>query len=208
MARNPRIPASLATGCLGTEASPPPPRLMLKPWATVGQAGTAMQPDDGQMNCMNVSDTLARIVEKGLVAAMQRLELRLHLFMAASFFATLVPALFVLYKMQPAALQLLQLDRAQGEQRRARRRLQSAGAEGDTEVFEGGSGSSDCDGSPEHQPSAPSAPSRARRRNLPTRTASEIDLSARSGTRLLDSQLEGVFAPQPQPPITGPPCGA
>ena len=152
MARNPRIPASLATGCLGTEASPPPPRLMLKPWATVGQAGTAMQPDDGQMNCMNVSDTLARIVEKGLVAAMQRLELRLHLFMAAVFFASLVPALFVLYKMQPAALQLLQLDRAQGEQRRARRRLQSAGAEGDTEVFEGGSGSSDCDGSPEHQP--------------------------------------------------------
>ena len=167
---------------LGASARRHNPPLMLKPWATVGQAGTAMQPDDGQMN---VSDTLARIVEKQLVAAMQRLELRLHLFMAAVFLASLVPPLFVLYKM------LQQLDRAQGEQRRARRRLQSAGAEGDTEVFEGGSGSSDCDGSPEHQPSAPSAPSRARRRNLPTRTASESDLSARPGTRLLPSASLG-----------------
>ena len=136
-------------------------------------AGTAMQPDDGQMN---VSDTLARILEEQLVAATRRLELRLHLFMAAVFLASLVPALFVLYKMQ--------LDRAQGEQGRARRRLQSAGAEGDTEVFEGSCGSSD--GLPEHEPSPSSAPSpRAWRRNLPPRTASDSDLNARSGTRLL-----------------------
>ena len=143
-----------------------------------------MQPDDGQMN---VSDTLARILEEQLVAATRRLELRLHLFMAAAFLASLVPALFVLYKMQ--------LDRAQGEQGRARRRLQSAGAEGDTEVFEGSCGSSD--GLPEHEPSAPSAPSRARRRNLPTRTASESDLNARSGTRLLPrpSQASATSGP-------------
>ena len=125
-------------------------------------AGTAMQPDDGQMN---VSDTLARILEEQLVAATRRLELRLHLFMAAVFLASLVPALFVLYKMQ--------LDRAQGEQGRARRRLQSAGAQ----VLEGSSSL------PEHEPSAPS---RARRRHLPTRrAASDSDLGARPGTRLL-----------------------
>mgnify|MGYP001161024772 CR=1 FL=1 len=37
-----------------------------------------MRPDD-----RNVSETLARIVEEQLVAATRRLELRLHLFMAA-----------------------------------------------------------------------------------------------------------------------------
>ena len=111
-----------------------------------------MRPDD-----RNVSETLARIVEEQVVAATWRLQLRLYLFLAAALMASLAAPLFVLYKMQN------KLDRAQRE-------LQSAGAE----VSDGSSSL------PEHEPSAP-APSRARRRPLPTSSVSETDLDARPG---------------------------
>ena len=122
-----------------------------------------MRPGDGSWQ---VSETLARLVEEQLVAALRRLELRLYMLLAAAICASLAAHLFMLRQLQ------LSLDRAQREQRRARRRLQSAGAD----VLEGSSSL------PEHEPSAPS---RARRRHLPTRRASESDLDARPGTRLL-----------------------
>ena len=131
-------------------------------------AGTIMRPDD-----RNVSETLARIVEEQVVAATWRLELRVYLFLAAALMASLAAPLFVLYKMQN------KLDRAQRE-------LQSAGAE----VSDGSSSL------PEHEPSAP-APSRARRRPLPTSSVSETDLDARPGTRLLQrpNQASATSAP-------------
>ena len=123
-----------------------------------------MRPGDGNWQ---VSETLARLVEEQLVAAMWRLELRLYMLLAAALCASLAAHLFMLGQLQ------LSLDRAQREQRRARRRLQSAGAD----VLEGSSSL------PEHEPSAPSC---ARRRHLPTcRASSESDLDARPGTRLL-----------------------
>ena len=123
-----------------------------------------MRPGDGNRH---VSETLARLVEEQLVAAMWRLELRLYMLFAAAICASLAAHLFMLGQLQ------LSLDRAQREQRRARRRLQSAGAD----VLEGSSSL------PEHEPSAPSC---ARRRHLPTcRASSESDLDARPGTRLL-----------------------
>ena len=127
-----------------------------------------MRPDD-----RNVSETLARIVEEQVVAATWRLELRVYLFLAAALMASLAAPLFMLYKMQ------VQLDRAQRE-------LQSAGAE----VSDGSSSL------PEHAPSAP-APSRARRRPLPTSSVSETDLDARPGTRLLQrpNQASATSAP-------------
>ena len=94
-----------------------------------------MQPEDG-----NVSEMLARLVEEQLVAATWRLELRLYMLLAAAIFASLAAPLFMLCQLQ------LSLDRAQPEQRRARRRLQSAGAQ----VLEGSSSL------PEHEPSAAS----------------------------------------------------
>ena len=77
----------------------------------------------------HVSETLARLVEEQLVAATWRLELRLYMLLAAAFCASLAAHLFMLGQLQ------LKLDRAQREQRRARRRLQSAGAQ----VLEGSS---------------------------------------------------------------------
>ena len=113
------------------------------------------------------------------MAAMWRLELRLYMLLAAALCASLAAHLFMLGQLQ------LSLDRAQREQRRARRRLQSAGAD----VLEGSSSL------PEHEPSAPS---RARRRHLPTRrAASDSDLGARPGTRLLQrpNQASATSAP-------------
>ena len=129
-----------------------------------------MRPND-----RNVSETLARIVEEQVVAATWRLELRVYLFLAAALMTSLAAPLFVLYKMQS------KLDRAQRE-------LQSAGAE----VSDGSSSL------PEHEPSAP-APSRARRRPLPTSSVSETDLDARPGTRLLQrpNQASATSAPRP-----------
>ena len=116
-----------------------------------------MRPGDGNRH---VSETLARLVEEQLVAATWRLELRLYALLAAALCASLAAHLFMLGQLQ------LRLDRARREQRRARRRLQSAGAQ----VLEGSSSL------PEHEPSARS---RARRRHLPTRSASESDFDAR-----------------------------
>ena len=96
-----------------------------------------MRPGDGNRH---VSETLARLVEEQLVAAMWRLELRLYMLLAAALCASLAAHLFMLGQLQ------LSLDRAQREQRRARRRLQSA----DAQVLEGSSSL------PEHEPSAAS----------------------------------------------------
>ena len=132
-------------------------------------AGPLMPSGDGNWH---VSETLARLVDEQLVAAMWRLELRLYMLLAVAFCASLAAHLFMLGQLQ-LKLHLFKLDRAQREQRRARRRLQSAGAQ----VLEGSSSL------PEHEPSAPS---RARRRHMPTRrAASDSDLGARPGTRLL-----------------------
>ena len=79
-----------------------------------------MRPND-----RNVSETLARLVEEQLVAATWRLELRLYMLLAAAFCASLAAHLFMLGQLQ-LKLHLFKLDRAQREQRRARRRLQSA----------------------------------------------------------------------------------
>ena len=158
-----------------------------------------MHPDDG-----NVSETLARIVDEVVVAKIWQLELRLYLLLAATFFVSLVlqlgPALSmlcVLYKMQ------LNQDRAQRWVQlvqRARRRVQSAGAEVLPERepssarrdsrrrrqqrrLQTGSVSvethsdlrspsrSESSSLPEHEPSQPS---RLRRRHLQTRSAPEI----------------------------------
>ena len=97
-----------------------------------------MRPGDGNWQ---VSETLARLVEEQLVAATWRLELRLYMLLAAAFCASLAAHLFMLGQLQ------LSLDRAQREQRRARRRLQSAGAQ----VLEGSSSL------PEQEPSAAAA---------------------------------------------------
>ena len=75
-----------------------------------------MRPGDGNWH---VSETLARLVEEQLVAAMWRLELRLYMLLAAAICASLAAHLFMLGQLH------LSLDRAQREQRRARRRQQS-----------------------------------------------------------------------------------
>ena len=80
-----------------------------------------MRPGDGNRH---VSETLARLVEEQLVAAMWRLELRLYMLFAAALCASLVPPL-LMYK-----IMRLKKDRAsQQEQRRARQQVQSVGAE-------------------------------------------------------------------------------
>ena len=100
-----------------------------------------MHPATGVGACWQVSETLARLVEEQLVAATWRLELRLYALLAAALCASLAAHLFMLGQLQ------LKLDRAQQEHRRARRRLQSAGAE----VLEGSSSL------PEQEPSAAAA---------------------------------------------------
>ena len=76
----------------------------------------------------NVSETIARIVEEQLVAKIWQFELRLYMLLAVAFCASLVPPLFMLYAKMQLVTQL-RLDRAQRQQRHARRRVQSAGAE-------------------------------------------------------------------------------
>ena len=128
-----------------------------------------MRPDDGNWH---VSETLARIVEEQLVAATWRLELRLYLLLAAAICASLAAHLFMLGRLQ------LKLHRAQREQRRARRRLQSAGAE----VLEGSSSL------PEHEPSAAWS------------TASESDLVFETQSQpTLSSQASGPAAMKTRP---------
>ena len=102
-----------------------------------------MRPDEGNWH---LSKTIARIVEEQLLVATWQLELRVCMFLAAAFFASLAPAFFMLYQTR------LKLDREQRE------------------LIEGSSSL------PEHEPSARS---RARRRHLPTRSASESDFDAR-----------------------------
>ena len=117
-----------------------------------------MRPGDGNWQA---SETLARLVEEQLVAATWRLELRLYMLFAAAICASLAAHLFMLGQLQ------LSLDRAQREQRRARRRLQSAGAE----VLEGSSSL------PEHEPSAPSRATNETS-NEQTRSAPETGVDA------------------------------
>ena len=167
-----------------------------------------MRPGDGNWQ---VSETLARLVEEQLVAAMWRLELRLYMLLAAALCASLVPPL-LMYK-----IMRLKKDRAsQQEQRRARQQVQSVGAEDLPERepssarrtdsrrrrrqrrlsgLQTGSASETGSDLPSASRSSswsessslpepePSAPSRVRRRHVQTRSAPETDLDARPGTR-------------------------
>ena len=65
-----------------------------------------MRPDEGNWH---LSKTIARIVEEQLLVATWQLELRVCMFLAAAFFASLAPAFFMLYQTR------LKLDREQRE---------------------------------------------------------------------------------------------